>query len=787
MPRRGRPSSIELRGALILGILLSLPPASARAQGDPFEEIDYLGPEQVLPGSCEPEVLYSGQMMICRFPLSGDVYQLDPYGGPYQAIVQGQVESRPCTIEPGKMVCGLVAFVETGEYAVDVTFGFQGIAEEVARVTILRYADQPLDLYVPTTLFAGIPETVYFGDFGKGTAQNGVLGLTRRQGSDEVIETFVIQEPGEPVDSFELTLNDPGDYSFNYCLGPEPETCDEPAGAFLLTVVSLEPIELFPGHNIDGADRINLILVGSHYPNTEAFVATARTLLGFEGEPILIDLGGVVIEDEPEAGEVAYSEFGPFATEPLRSNRHRFNFWYLPDLIDHPLSLVFTLDVAEKDGHPAIELDHLEIVALIQNLPGEAGRSISDPVSFTGLEDIPEKEGLQFGTAYVYTDAARPFDEADTVTHELAHGLFDLRDEYVETIDYPRPVQFGYPNCAATQEQAEQWWGSLVGTVDPFFFEWRDTLTRYGLWTEFDDDIEQRVRVGFHVGGCYSEGDQAIRPTGDSLMNSQIPVFGSVNRARIEEILGLWTGRKTLTGAELEAGFTELTGLRCHLGSAFPGDPVTCTGRLPPYVDPPPDTMVEVRFGEAAATCRFGGTAQGSVRSLLFCPGVPLDDEPGSQALQVSVGGGEYLTAGPAFQVPPLPMPRVTIAGVEVTNDGLYRIRVRPLERARQPSLTVQLLFDTEPPFSTALNVGAVTTKVELEAPEDATSVCASVVGAEGLALPASGDCAVLPPLPSPSSLVPFFVAGILGLGLIGLAVIGLPARRRRRARGDQA
>ncbi len=57
---------------------------------------------------------------------------------------------------------------------------------------------------------------------------------------------------------------------------------------------------------------------------------------------------------------------------------------------------------------------------------------------------------------------------ASIVAHELGHALFDLRDEYTE---FGRSVQFGYPNCAFGDGQANAWWGTQVGQLDPFALE----------------------------------------------------------------------------------------------------------------------------------------------------------------------------------------------------------------------------------------------------------------------------------------------------------------------------
>ena len=135
-----------------------------------------------------------------------------------------------------------------------------------------------------------------------------------------------------------------------------------------------------------------------------------------------------------------------------------------------------------------------------------------------------------------------PRSQSSTLTHEWGHALFDLRDEYVE---FERSVTYGYPNCAPDEATAREWWGDLLNEVDPFFDEYLAVRESFGV--ETDPGFRERVRVGLVSGGCYSPNDNAVRPTEDSMMNSEIPIFGSVNRRRVEEVLALWSGASPFT------------------------------------------------------------------------------------------------------------------------------------------------------------------------------------------------------------------------------------------------
>ena len=87
--------------------------------------------------------------------------------------------------------------------------------------------------------------------------------------------------------------------------------------------------------------------------------------------------------------------------------------------------------------------------------------------------------------------------------HEFGHSL-GLRDECVNC---QQLSSSGYPNCAASQEEAEAWWGDLVG---------------------------KELRVNY-IGGCCGNKNY-IRPTIASLMNdpNKAEDFGPVNERYLQ-------------------------------------------------------------------------------------------------------------------------------------------------------------------------------------------------------------------------------------------------------------
>ncbi|MBI5157681.1 MAG: hypothetical protein HZA58_06645 [Acidimicrobiia bacterium] len=66
-------------------------------------------------------------------------------------------------------------------------------------------------------------------------------------------------------------------------------------------------------------------------------------------------------------------------------------------------------------------------------------------------------------------------------------------------------------------------------------------------------------------------------------MNSEIPVFGSVNRRRVEEVLALWSGR---AGFSIDAVAVDCNVVVRRERVGF------CSVEIAPYVDPPVDTIV---------------------------------------------------------------------------------------------------------------------------------------------------------------------------------------------------
>jgi hypothetical protein len=75
--------------------------------------------------------------------------------------------------------------------------------------------------------------------------------------------------------------------------------------------------------------------------------------------------------------------------------------------------------------------------------------------------------------------------------------------------------------------------------VDPMVTTWVEEMEAAGFELGDTEALAAMLRVGAVESGCYAVAG-SIRATEDSLMNSGVPVLGSVNRRWAEQILALW-------------------------------------------------------------------------------------------------------------------------------------------------------------------------------------------------------------------------------------------------------
>ena len=452
----------------------------------------------------------------------------------------------------------------------------------------------------------------------------------RVRGSSRVLDTLAF-EPGTfdegRLNRFTLDLA-PGRYRVWPCVGASALDCQELPGGHVLQVLDPTLIELIPGHNRRSGHRINIVFSGSGVGGSASLIEIANLTLGMGG-PITVDEAGQPT-DNPEL--IRDLHFGPMAIEPLRSNADKFNFWVLPDDLNSDLALV-----AKASNSNELDIFGLPNVHVTTFYDGTdtGGTSDARASSYFGRQTVPPRANLEFGGARVSVDPAAPVPSSETLAHEWGHGIFELRDEYFGFDG--RPILIGYPNCAPDLITATAWWNSSLGEIDPFVDEVIAARVDAGLVGDVDAayaELSNAVMVQPVVGGCYGNAGQgnAVRPSIDSLMNTEIPVFGTVNRQRVEILLARFE-----VGGPLAYG-DDVAEVACVARS----ERLFCDGALAPAIAPPSDATLTAE----GAPCRFDAEASPVTFSCFSL-------DPGGDEVAL-VFGDEELDA--AIERPPEPV-----------------------------------------------------------------------------------------------------------------------------------
>jgi len=484
-------------------------------------------------GSCSPDSLAVDQVTTCTFPLIGATRLSGLF--PVHAYVIGQEDLRSgrCVISGDRLVCpDLPVGYDRGPLSIAVDFAPEQNA--LAEISVDRTHDGVLGLSIVslrvTPAFVGVP-TRFQVFRSSSLAQNATADLLlRREGDDTVVARAPALSPGEQYGFAELTIPEPGRWTLTGCVNGPSEECVKEGIRRPVQAIAPDPLPLVEGHNDVSADRINLVFVGSGFddPTRATLVETATRLLSLDGEP----------EVYSDAGGPYALGWGPFSVEPIRGNVDRFNFWYLEG--DLPsIDLLVDPSTTESDTMSVDSLGlgpDVILVGLTRNSSADSDRAHAALPSWADNEvvDLPDMPSL--GSIYLPVFDDDP-SVAGTLTHELGHALFGLRDEYDRFgSDVGLP---GYPNCLTDRVDAETYWGDLLGQLDPMYERWKSVSEANGVWYE-TDLAKDEFRVD--VVDAYCAGDEVagFRPTQRGLMNFEEPVFGAVNRRRAEQILDLW-------------------------------------------------------------------------------------------------------------------------------------------------------------------------------------------------------------------------------------------------------
>ena len=620
--------AVVVAGVLLVAAAAAVPTAGAEEASDeaspaPKSESN-LTIDEIGEGSCFPAVTLPGRQVECRFPLLGEGWTIDQFDLPVLADLDVSFDDdqkATCSVESDELVCPhLDAFYRFGRTDVSISLGF-GRPRQLAAFEIVDPVPYGVDAFwvggTEPIAMPGRPAqlTVYSFDEERVTP---TWIEVRQRGSDDVLDV-IEATTGEPGEGLAVTAipapEAPGRYLATLCVGDSATECDPVPGVFGFQVVAPELRQLVEGHNKADAQRINLVFAGSGFDNTASFISLAKGLLALDG-PVPIDIDGRPISgalDELEPREVFDLAWGPFSIEPLRSNVDRFNFWYLSDDVVDVRALFHNAhpEFSRPDELAGFELDHVSVITIDHQTDGYYGRSEANWTSFRLTEDVPHVDDIEFAGVYLAVDGFWPYGAATTLAHEFGHALFDLRDEYVE---FTRDVQHGFPNCAVTIDEAFEWWGDDVGEVDPFIHTYIDLQRQFDLWAP--DELVDDITVGFEAGGCYGGLNGVVRPSANSLMNGEIPVFGAVNRRRVEELLGQFSGRSSLVS------YVDVV-IGCLPGSvAIPGRIVQCTGSLAEGLDAP-DGSLRISVAGRMGDCVIGEVDEVGVRGVT-CDGIEL-------------------------------------------------------------------------------------------------------------------------------------------------------------------
>jgi hypothetical protein len=294
---------------------------------------------------------------------------------------------------------------------------------------------------------------------------------------------------------------------------------------------------LVPGNDL-AADRINLVFAPSGWDDYQAFVTTASQSLSWTGDAYLI-ASDQSITDDPALAESA--QMGLFSIEPWRSSRDRFNVWYTD------LAPGFPAEWLNNPNHPFKHIPDVSIMTLAL----DAHLSNPDLTSVAGIDNVfvgpgtPVRpaSGDPFANSLAVIRSDAQASGLSEIPHELGHALFSLADEYVgDRLGYDgRPNLSSWPSCAQDVSEATAWWGDLIGQIDPMVDTWADEMNQAGFPID-KTFLEGQVKVENVPGGCYAVATSA-RATKDSLMMSNMPVLGSVNRRWAQQIVDLWPGQ----------------------------------------------------------------------------------------------------------------------------------------------------------------------------------------------------------------------------------------------------
>ena len=361
----------------------------------------------------------------------------------------------------------------------------------------------------------------------------------------------------------EYTPTQSASVSVQYCVGISTNNCK-------LTSVG-NSVEFLPQFtttdmyepNDKTADKINIVFkCGTEFliGGVNRCLEYTKPLLAWDGLPTYKDKDSKITT----ADNATSIGFGFFATEPLKSNKNKFNVFVINQLDDTAEEKSYN-QIAESIG-----LNPKNTVFVKSIL--EFGRSNAMVPLGSNVNGLINKNDFQilsdYNSGYIklYLGENNLYrsDTPNVLTHELGHALFGLGDEYTEELaDTPIPT---YPNCIANPAEAKILWTKMNNGTDPinkvddnfdaFVNIYKNTYNKtykkslYDIYGQANSQVfkSDNYKVSYqNYGGCYGPQDNKsiIRPTKLGMMSNHYssPIWGTINRLRIDNVLSLFKGK----------------------------------------------------------------------------------------------------------------------------------------------------------------------------------------------------------------------------------------------------
>lgn len=297
----------------------------------------------------------------------------------------------------------------------------------------------------------------------------------------------------------------------------EGKTCNLDIRA-CVTQSACQPVVI----NGDSAQKHDIVFVGAGFKSYENLEKGIRLLMDFDS--------------------TSQSKLGFFSLTPFKENKQKFNTWMvLAPKYPHYEEPSPMPQIVEKLLVP----DESAYQASVQSCERDTVVVFS-PAIFRSWAYFPTA-GPSGGS--VFMSLNNPIQGPEflgrILTHELAHAIGRLGDEYIEYGGADRPVD-DLPNCASTLEQAQAKWGDLVGIREVGFYTGIQDVPGT---TYYKSPAPTFPQVGFFPDGSdFEDGGceflhKNIRPMISTIMTNTNTLdndFGPVNERAINEKLEVY-------------------------------------------------------------------------------------------------------------------------------------------------------------------------------------------------------------------------------------------------------